>query len=144
MSKKTKTNNRTIKYGAKTGTKKKPHFGNYDIYSNPKPKDTVRIKYATIKDIKFTINKLESLYARKLRPHARISKIANVLEQRMRVLKEKNPGNRISEKYHIGKTITSRRFPLGARQFVYNRAPACVNVCTHVHTLRGNDPNGCF
>ena len=44
-------------YGARTGTKKKPHFGNYDIYSNPKPKDTVRIKYATVKDIKFTIKK---------------------------------------------------------------------------------------
>jgi len=107
MSKKTKTNNRTIKYGAKTGTKKKPHFGNYDIYSNPKPKDTVRIKYATIKDIKFTINKLESLYARKLRPHARISKIANVLEQRMRVLKEKNPGNNEISKRHL---LTKRYF----------------------------------
>ena len=51
----------------------------------------MRIKYATLSDIKFTIKKLESLYARKLRPHARISKIANVLQQRMRVLKEKNP-----------------------------------------------------
>ena len=77
-----------MKYGNKTGTKKRPHFGNYDIYSNPKPKDTVRIKYATVNDVKFTINKLESLYKRKLRPHARISKIANVLEQRLRVLKQ--------------------------------------------------------
>ena len=87
------TKSKKIKYGARTATKKKPHFGNYDIYSNPKPKDTVRIKYSTVRDIKFTINKLESLYERKLRPHARISKIANVLEQRMRVLKDKNPNN---------------------------------------------------
>ena len=77
-----------VKYGNKTGTKKRPHFGNYDIYSNPKPRDTVRIKYATVDDVKFTINKLESLYKRKLRPHARISKIANVLQQRLRVLKD--------------------------------------------------------
>ena len=93
-----------ISYGAKTATKKRPHFGNYDIYSNPKPKDTVRIKYATLSDIKFTIKKLESLYARKLRPHARISKIANVLEQRMRVLKDKNPGNKnIGERHKLAK-----------------------------------------
>jgi len=44
-----------ISYGAKTATKKRPHFDNYDIYFNPKPKDTVRIKYATLRDIKFTI-----------------------------------------------------------------------------------------
>tara|TARA_Y100000590_G_scaffold380986_1_gene449739 strand:+ start:345 stop:731 length:387 start_codon:yes stop_codon:yes gene_type:complete len=94
-----------IKYGAKTGTKKRPHFGNYDIYSNPKPKDTVRIKYATLSDIKFTIKKLESLYARKLRPHARISKIANVLQQRMRVLKEKNPDNsEIAKRHNLAKS----------------------------------------
>ena len=91
-----------VKYGNKTGTKKQPHFGNYDIYSNPKPKDTVRIKYTTVNDVKFTINKLESLYKRKLRPHARISKIANVLEQRLRVLKQsksktlKNKGSNIA------------------------------------------------
>ena len=50
------------------------------------------------------IKKLESLYARKLRPHARISKIANVLEQRMRVLKDKNPGNKnIGERHKLTK-----------------------------------------
>ena len=43
-----------VKYGNKTGTKKRPHFGNYDIYSNPKPRDTVRIKYATVNDVIFT------------------------------------------------------------------------------------------
>ena len=104
-------------YGARTGTKKKPHFGDYDIYSNPKPKDTVRIKYATINDIKFTINKLESLYARKLRPHARISKIANVLEQRMRVLKDKNPKNlKIAERH----TLTKRYFEFLKRRTKQN------------------------
>ena len=104
-------------YGARTGTKKKPHFGNYDIYSNPKPKDTVRIKYATVKDIKFTINKLESLYARKLRPHARISKIANVLEQRMRVLKDKNPNNSEIAKRHA---LTKRYFEFLKRRTKQN------------------------
>ena len=94
-----------ISYGNRTGTKRRPHFGNYDIYSNPKPMDTVRIKYATLNDVKFTINKLEKLYKRKLRPHARISKIANVLEQRLRVLnqspsKEKSD---ISQRHKLAK-----------------------------------------
>ena len=92
-------------YGNKTITKKKPHFGNYDIYSNPKPKDTVRIKYSTVEDVKFTINKLERLYKRKLRTHARISKIANVLQQRLRVQKDKNPSNNTNYKYELAKDI---------------------------------------
>lgn len=75
-----------IQYGAKTMPKETPYLGNYDIYFNPKPNDTVRIKYGSLADVKFTIKKLESLYSRKLRPHARISKIANVLQQRLRVI----------------------------------------------------------
>jgi hypothetical protein len=89
-----------ISYGNRTITKKKPHFGNYDIYSNPKPKDTVRIKYSTLEDVKFTITKLESLYKRKLRPHSRISKIANVLQQRLRVIRDKNPRDKQSIEKH--------------------------------------------
>lgn len=77
-------------YGAKTLNKKKSYFNNYDVYFNPKPEDTVRIKYATFEEVKFTINKLESLFKRKLRPHARISKIANVLCQRLRIIFEQN------------------------------------------------------
>ena len=34
----------------------------------PNLRDTVRIKYSALNDVKFTINKLEKLYKRKLRP----------------------------------------------------------------------------
>ena len=86
---KTKTKKiQKVVYGNQTITKKNPYFGQYNIYSNPKPNDTVRIKYSTLNDVIFTIKKLENLYKRKLRPHARISKIANVLEQRLRVIKD--------------------------------------------------------
>ena len=109
-----------VKYGNKTGTKKRPHFGNYDIYSNPKPRDTVRIKYATVNDVIFTIKKLESLYKRQLRPHARISKIANVLQQRIRVLKNskkktlKNTKNNSTNKDSI-----NTRYKLAKRYFEF-------------------------
>ena len=97
-----KTKKQKIAYGNRTITKKNPHFGNYDIYSNPKPKDTVRIKYRTLEDVKFTITKLESLYKRKLRPHTRISKIANVLQQRLRVIRDKNPRDKqLIEKHKL-------------------------------------------
>ena len=99
------------------GTGKKPKGSGRRLYTDENPKDTVRIKYATVKDIKFTINKLESLYARKLRPHARISKIANVLEQRMRVLKDKNPGNNEISKRHA---LTKKYFEFLKRRTKQN------------------------
>ena len=48
----------------KTGTKKKKDlfFEKYDLYSDANPKDTIRIKYKTLQDVKDTINKLEKLY----------------------------------------------------------------------------------
>ena len=48
----------------KTKTKKKENtfFKNYDLYSDANPRDTVRIKYTTEKDVKDTVNKLEKMY----------------------------------------------------------------------------------
>ena len=106
-----------VKYGNKTMTKKRPHFGNYDIYSNPKPRDTVRIKYATISDVIFTINKLESLYKRKLRPHARISKITNVLQQRLRVLKDSK--KQTLKNKSTNKNSIINRYKLARRYFKF-------------------------
>ena len=97
-----------IQYGAKTMPKDKPFLGNYDIYFNPKPNDTVRIKYGSLADVKFTIKKLESLYSRKLRPHARISKIANVLQQRLRVMKQ-NKKNISKNNINSKNTIKSNK-----------------------------------
>ena len=123
-----------VKYGNKTGTKKRPHFGNYDIYSNPKPRDTVRIKYATVDDVKFTINKLESLYKRKLRPHARISKIANVLQQRLRVLKDTKKKT-LKNNTNNTKASINNRNKLAKRYFEFLKKRTSLKDDTKRHSL---------
>jgi hypothetical protein len=76
----------------KTPKKSKTFFEKYDLYSDANPKDTIRIKYETKKDVENTIKKLESIYKKGTKPHRRISQIANVMTQRLRVIKDKNPG----------------------------------------------------
>ena len=68
---------------AKTPTKKNTYFENYDLYSDANPKDTIRIKYATLEDVKSTIKKLENLYKKGEYPHNRISQVVNVMTQRL-------------------------------------------------------------
>ena len=70
----------------KTKAKKDLFFDNYDLYSDANPKDTIRIKYKTIDDVKNTIKKLEKLYKSNKYKHARISQVANVMTQRLKVL----------------------------------------------------------
>ena len=74
-----------------TPTKKNTYFENYDLYSDARPNDTVRIKYSNKKDVADTIKKLEKLYKKGERKHNRISQIVNVMTQRLRVIKDKNP-----------------------------------------------------
>jgi len=72
-----------------TKTKSKTYFEKYDLYSDANPKDTVRVKYKTLQELKDTIKKLENLYKTGKKSHARIVQIANVLKQRLRVINEK-------------------------------------------------------
>ena len=52
---------------------KKNHIlGNYDIYFNPKPNDTVRIKYGSLADVKFTIKKWRACIQENYDPMANI------------------------------------------------------------------------
>ena len=44
----------------------------FDVYINKNPKNTIPIKYKTVKDVKDTIDKLEKLYKAKKYPHKRI------------------------------------------------------------------------
>tara|TARA_Y100000389_G_C17420518_1_gene496403 strand:- start:833 stop:1240 length:408 start_codon:yes stop_codon:yes gene_type:complete len=70
-----------------TGKKKKSYFKTgYDLYSDKNPKDTIRIKYDTIKHTKETIKKLERLYKSKKYSHKRIVQVVNVMVQRLRVI----------------------------------------------------------
>jgi len=71
----------------KTKTKDKPFFkSGYDLYSDKNPNDTIRIKYKTLKEVKETIKKLESIYKKNVKPHNRIVQIVNIIKQRLKVI----------------------------------------------------------
>ena len=82
-----------------TPTKKNLFFQNYDLYSDANPKDTVRIKYDTLENVKNTIDKLEKLYKSNRRPHNRIVQIANVMTQRLRVINPNDERTLLSKTY---------------------------------------------
>ena len=83
----------------KTPKKKNTYFKNYDLYSDANPKDTIRIKYSTLNDVKSTIKKLERLYKNDKYPHKRISQVVNVMTQRLRVLGE-DSRYKLSQRYY--------------------------------------------
>jgi hypothetical protein len=82
-----------------TPTKKNTYFENYDLYSDANPKDTIRIKYNTLENVKKTINKLESLYKKNKYDHKRIVQVVNVLNQRLKVINKNDPRYKLSNKY---------------------------------------------
>jgi hypothetical protein len=63
----------------------------FDVYINKNPKDTIPIKYKTVKDVKETIEKLEKLYKAKKYPHKRIWQVGMIMKVRLGVLKDKKP-----------------------------------------------------
>lgn len=91
---------KTIKHN-KTKTKKKKnlYFKNYDLYSDANPKDTIKIKYKTLQDVKYTIKKLEQLYKIGKYTHVRISQVVNVMTQRLKVLNKQDKRYKLSKKY---------------------------------------------
>jgi len=62
----------------KVGTGKKPKGSGRRLYTDENPKDTVSIKYATVKDARDTIAKVRRIK----KPYARKIQILTVLEQR--------------------------------------------------------------
>ena len=82
-----------------TPTKTNTFFKNYDLYSDANPRDTIRIKYDTEANTLKTINKLERLYKTNKYPHVRISQVANVMNQRLRVINPKDNRLKISSQY---------------------------------------------
>ena len=65
----------------KVGTGKKPKGSGRRLYTDENPKDTVSIKYATVKDARETIAKVKRIN----KPYARKIQILTVLEQRAKV-----------------------------------------------------------
>lgn len=82
-----------------TKTKDKTFFENYDLYSDANPKDTIRIKYKTLQEVKDTINRLERLYKSKKITHSRNVMIVNVMTQRLRVINPNDKRYKLSKKY---------------------------------------------
>jgi hypothetical protein len=65
----------------KKGTGKKPKGSGRRLYTDENPKDTVRIKYATIQDARDTARKVKRIK----KPYARKIQILTVMEQRAKV-----------------------------------------------------------
>ena len=66
----------------KIGTGKKPKGSDRRLYTDENPKDTVRIKFATVKDAKNTVSKVSNIN----KPFARKIQILTVGEQRAKVM----------------------------------------------------------
>ena len=64
------------------GTGKKPKGSGRRLYTDENPKDTVRIKFATLSDAKATCRKVK----RVSKPFARKIQILTVMEQRAKVM----------------------------------------------------------
>jgi hypothetical protein len=66
----------------KVGTGKKPKGSGRRLYTDENPKDTVSIKFATVKDAKDTVKKVKNVN----KPFARKIQILTVAEQRAKVM----------------------------------------------------------
>ncbi len=91
--------------GIKTKNKKKQFLYNpndpkksFDVYIDKNPKDTIPIKYTTVKDVKDTIQKLERLYKQGNYPHKRIWQVGMIMYVRLKVLKNKK-----KQQYNLSK-----------------------------------------
>jgi len=74
--------NKKKKADPKVGTGKKPKGSDRRLYTDENPKDTVRIKFATVADAKATIAKVKKVN----KPYARKIQILTVMEQRAKVM----------------------------------------------------------
>ena len=90
-------NTKKINNKSKNKTKKQFLFNpknpkkSFDVYIDKNPKDTIHIKYTSVKDIENTIDKLEKLYKNKQYTHKRIWQVGMIMKVRLEVLKSKKP-----------------------------------------------------
>jgi hypothetical protein len=74
----------------------------FDVYIDKNPKDTIKIKYTTVEDVKNTIEKLEKLYKSKKYSHKRIWQVGMIMKVRLQVLKNIKPKQyALANKYFI-------------------------------------------
>jgi hypothetical protein len=85
----------------------------FDVYIDKNPKDTIPIKYATVKDVNDTINKLEELYKTKKYSHKRIWQVGMIMKVRLEALKKHK-----KTRYPNAKNVSSR-FNLANKYFKF-------------------------
>ena len=85
----------------------------FDVYIDKNPKDTINIKYTTIKDVKNTIKKLEKLFKTKKYSHKRIWQVGMIMKVRLgAMLKHKK------KKYPKAKNV-KQRFNIANKYFKF-------------------------
>ena len=88
-------NTKKINNKSKNKTKKQFLFNpknpkkSFDVYIDKNPKDTINIKYTSVKDVENTIDKLEKLYKSKKYTHKRIWQVGMIMKVRLEVLQTK-------------------------------------------------------
>ena len=85
----------------------------FDVYIDKNPKDTIHIKYSTVKDVKNTIKKLERLYKTGKYSHKRIWQVGMIMKVRLQAIKKHK-----TRKYKKAKHVASR-FNLANRYFKF-------------------------
>ena len=81
--------------GSKKKTKKQFLYNpddpkkSFDVYIDKNPKDTIPIRFKTVKDVKQTIQKLERLYKAGKYSHKRIWQVGMIMYVRLKVLQKK-------------------------------------------------------
>ena len=107
-----------------TPKKEKTFFEKYDLYSDANPSDSVRVKYDTIENLNKTISKIELLYKKNKITHSRAVQIANVITQRLRVIKDntgkgKDRHKRITQYFNHLKQRTKIKDDTKRKKYVF-------------------------
>jgi len=85
----------------------------FDVYIDKNPKDTIKIKYTTVNDVKKTIRKLERLYKNKKYTHKRIWQVGMIMKVRLEAIR-KYKKTRYKNAKNVGK-----RFRLANKYFKF-------------------------
>ena len=80
----------------------------FDVYVDKNPKDTIKIKYTTVDDVKKTIKKLERLYKTNKYSHKRIWQVGMIMKVRLEaMLKHKKTrykkAKNVKQRYNLSK-----------------------------------------
>lgn len=74
----------------------------FDVYIDKNPKDTIPIKYTTVKDVENTVKKLERLYKKNKYSHKRIWQVGMIMKVRLESIKKNYPTSKnIKKRYSV-------------------------------------------